>query len=127
MLPNALPAVRRSKARAEDPGRRRIMKIDLVRLHLTQSALAGQYEIDGDLVAADQLRAFCWLRVCTQGDHFLFRIARATAPSDSAAWEVFYQLLERRKELIACRDEWVGDVYGGHKEASIEEGYRNIG
>jgi hypothetical protein len=42
----------------EDPGRRRTMKINLARLHLTQSALAGQYEIDGDLVAADQLRAY---------------------------------------------------------------------
>ena len=103
------------------------MKINLARLHLTQSALAGQYEIDGDLVAADQLRAFCWLRICTLGDAFLMRIARATTPSLDAAQQVFRQLLIRRAELIESRDEWVGDVYGGHKEASIEEGYRNIG
>jgi hypothetical protein len=96
------------------------MKIDLVRLHLTQSTLAGQYEIDGDLVAADQLRAFCWLRVCTQGDEFLTRIARATTPSLDAAQQVFRQLLIRREELIESRDEWIGDVYGGHKGVSTE-------
>ena len=95
------------------------MKIDLVRLHLTQSALAGQYEIDGDLVAADQLRAFCWLRICTLGDAFLMQVARVTAPQNTQL--VYRELLNRRAELIGRRDEWVGDVYGGHKGVSIEE------
>jgi hypothetical protein len=96
----------------EDPGRRRTMKIDLVRLHLTQSALAGQYEIDGDIVAADQLRAFCRLRLCTLGNDFLGQLASAMATTVCPAGQVIQRLVEARNRAILEANEWIGDVYG---------------